>query len=104
MQLLGAGGRSRTQAYLYQRCDFLHSATHGSRWSLKTNQDYGDSLARDSHSLVPGVFQSLQRQPIESWGSFEDRTPRGNVRKAEAELGGRPVNRDAPLAQLVLPG
>lgn len=36
----------------------LHSATHGSRWSLKTNQDYGDSLAWDSHSLVPGQFFS----------------------------------------------
>lgn len=58
MQLLGAGGRPRTQACLYQRCDFLHSATHGSRWSLKTNQDYGDSLARDSRGLVPGQFFS----------------------------------------------
>ena len=43
------------------------------------------------------VFQSLQRQPIESWGSFEDRTPRGNGRKPDAELGGRPVTKMPPL-------
>lgn len=58
MQLLSAGGRPRTQACLYQRYGFLQSATHGSGWSLKTNQHYGDSLAWDSHSLVPGQFFS----------------------------------------------
>lgn len=43
------------------------------------------------------VFQSLQKQPIESWGSFEDRTPRGNGRKVQAELGGQPVTKMPPL-------